>query len=200
MINDFSLDDFLCLTVFFKSKLFAMLTMAIIKTNHMIKDKCIEQRMKQWYFLWWKYMIRARVLMQQFTQMLFSPFVSPRYIWRLLRFEFWTSIGDHQVHNQLGTTGGAKSFLRGAQIFWTMSNTFFQGEKNFLGGSPPLRPLQATGLETTRWMLPLMDFILPKNLLVIHIEEFCIYVRLVIQNTWATLLLVYLRVCQYQLL
>ena len=30
----------------------------------------------------------------------------------------------HQARNQLGTPGGAKSFLRGAQIFWTMFNSF----------------------------------------------------------------------------
>ena len=29
-----------------------------------------------------------------------------------------------QMRNQLGTPGGAKSFLRVAQIFWTMSNIF----------------------------------------------------------------------------
>ena len=29
-----------------------------------------------------------------------------------------------QASNQLGTPGGAKSFLRGAEIFWTMSNIF----------------------------------------------------------------------------
>jgi len=29
-----------------------------------------------------------------------------------------------QARNQLGTPGGAKRFLRGAQIFWTMSNIF----------------------------------------------------------------------------
>ena len=29
-----------------------------------------------------------------------------------------------QARNQLGTAGGAKSFLRGAQIFWTISNSF----------------------------------------------------------------------------
>jgi len=40
-----------------------------------------------------------------------------------------------QARNQLGTPRGAKSFLKRAQIFKTMSNTFFQGEaKNSLGG------------------------------------------------------------------
>ena len=50
----------------------------------------------------------------------------------------------NQARNQLGTSGGAKSFLRGAQIFWTMSNSFKQypthfsrGAKNFLGGIRP---------------------------------------------------------------
>jgi len=29
-----------------------------------------------------------------------------------------------QVRNQFGTPGGAKSFPRGAQTFWTISNIF----------------------------------------------------------------------------
>ena len=37
----------------------------------------------------------------------------------------------NQARNQLGTPGGTKSFPRGAQIFSTMSNTFFQGGTNF---------------------------------------------------------------------
>jgi len=46
-----------------------------------------------------------------------------------------------QARNQLGTPGGAKSFLRGAQIFQAMSNTFFEGgEKNLRGSSPTMRP------------------------------------------------------------
>ena len=51
-----------------------------------------------------------------------------------------------QARNQLGSPGGAKSFLRGAQIFWTVSNNFkrcqyiFPGGKKFSRGtSPPLR-------------------------------------------------------------
>jgi len=32
-----------------------------------------------------------------------------------------------QASNQLGTPGGAKSFRRRAQSFWTMSKTFFLG-------------------------------------------------------------------------
>ena len=31
---------------------------------------------------------------------------------------------DFQARNQLGTPGGAKSFPRGGQFFWTMSNSF----------------------------------------------------------------------------
>jgi len=50
-----------------------------------------------------------------------------------------------QARNQLGTPGGAKSFLRGAQIFLTMSNSFKlcpthlsrEGEKFSRGVSPP---------------------------------------------------------------
>jgi len=47
-----------------------------------------------------------------------------------------------QARNQLGTSGGAKSFPRGTQIFWTMSNIFklcvihfSRGGKNF--SAPP---------------------------------------------------------------
>jgi len=51
-----------------------------------------------------------------------------------------------QARNQLGTPGGAKSFPRGANIFWTMSNIFklcptdfSRGGEYFLrGASPPL--------------------------------------------------------------
>jgi len=54
--------------------------------------------------------------------------------------------GGAQAHNQLGTPGGAKSFLGGAQIFFTMSSSFkrcqtlfSRGAKNVLGQvSPPL--------------------------------------------------------------
>jgi len=54
----------------------------------------------------------------------------------------------NQARNQLGTPGGAKSFPRGGQIFWTMSNIFkicpthFSrgGEKFQKGGFAPLRP------------------------------------------------------------
>jgi len=50
-----------------------------------------------------------------------------------------------QARNQLGTPGGAESFLRGTQFFKIMSNTFIlcpthfsRGvEKNFTGASPP---------------------------------------------------------------
>ena len=42
-----------------------------------------------------------------------------------------------QARNQLETPGGAKSFLREAQIFQTMSNTFFQGGEKTFRGAPP---------------------------------------------------------------
>jgi len=49
-----------------------------------------------------------------------------------------------QARNQLGKPGGAKSFPKRAQIFWTMSNIFefvqniFPGEaENFLGDFAP---------------------------------------------------------------
>jgi len=47
-----------------------------------------------------------------------------------------------QASNQLGTPVGAKSFLRGAQIFWTMSNSFKLYPKHFSRGlSLPTPPL-----------------------------------------------------------
>ena len=57
-------------------------------------------------------------------------------------------VGCTQARNQLGTPGGAKSFLKGAQIFWTMSNSFKRcpthfsrgGEEFSRGASPTLRP------------------------------------------------------------
>jgi len=57
----------------------------------------------------------------------------------------------YQARNQLGTPGGAKSFLRVAQIFQTMSNafklcpTYFSrgGEKFSRGLRPPCAPLVA---------------------------------------------------------
>jgi len=57
------------------------------------------------------------------------------------------TLGGSQTRNQLGTPGGLKSFLRGAHIFYTMSNTFFQGGKIFSReGSAPPAPLLVTGL------------------------------------------------------
>jgi len=38
--------------------------------------------------------------------------------------------------NQIGTAVEAKSLLRGAHIFQTMSNTFYQGGGNFFQGRP----------------------------------------------------------------
>jgi len=64
----------------------------------------------------------------------------------LLRFFFPLLVkGIKQARNQLGTPGGAKSFPRGAQIFWTTSNIFKLcpthftrgGEKFFWGRSRP---------------------------------------------------------------
>jgi len=48
-----------------------------------------------------------------------------------------------QARYKLGTPRGEKRFLRGAQLFYTMSKTFFQwGAKIFLGGlCPPAPPL-----------------------------------------------------------
>jgi len=60
---------------------------------------------------------------------------------------------ENQARNQLETPGMAKSFLRGAQIFQTMSNSFQLrpadlsrgGRKGLQGASPPL----VTGLAKT---------------------------------------------------
>jgi len=51
-----------------------------------------------------------------------------------------------QARNQLGTPGGAKSFLRGAYIFWTMAYVFKLCPTHFSrGASSPWTPL-VTGL------------------------------------------------------
>ena len=53
---------------------------------------------------------------------------------------------SNQALNQLGTPGVAKSFLRGPQIFQTMSIGFSRGgEKVCRGGFAPLSPV-ITGL------------------------------------------------------
>ena len=66
---------------------------------------------------------------------------------------------EHQARNQLGTPGGAKSFLWGAQIFLTMSNSFklrptalSRGSEKFCkGGFSPLCPLVTGLLNTPRF-------------------------------------------------
>ena len=57
-----------------------------------------------------------------------------------------------QARNQLGHQGGAKSFLRVAQIFESMSNTFklcptyfYRWCEKILGGALPLRPPPGCG-------------------------------------------------------
>jgi len=50
------------------------------------------------------------------------------------RFTLLESVNQaHKAHNQLGVPRGAKS-LRGAQIFYTMSNRFELDQNIFLGG------------------------------------------------------------------
>ena len=45
----------------------------------------------------------------------------------------------HQVHNQLGTPGGAKSFPREVRTFWTVTSNFKRCPIHFSrGGKPPL--------------------------------------------------------------
>ena len=71
-----------------------------------------------------------------------------------------SSLSTQQTRNQLGTQGWAKSFPRGDQIFWTMSNSFklcpihfSRGAKNILGGfAPPRHPL-VTGLLPVKFRL-----------------------------------------------
>ena len=66
-----------------------------------------------------------------------------------------------QARNQLGTPGGAKSFLRGVQVFYTISNTFFQmGRKKFEGVSPFLitRKGQSRGREGPTTLSPSAQF------------------------------------------
>ena len=63
---------------------------------------------------------------------------APRPVRRLLS---WTKalLGratPGQARNQLGSPWGAKSFLRGAQFFWTMSNNFNRCPMHFSRGGP----------------------------------------------------------------
>ena len=91
-----------------------------------------------------------------------------------------TTIPWEQARNQLGTTGGAKSFPRGAQNLWTMSNilklcpTHFSGggAKNFLGGlRSPCAPL-VTGLPGSRPNEPILwlEVFLSSRLLIEYLE------------------------------
>ena len=61
-----------------------------------------------------------------------------------------------QVRNQLGTPGGAKSYMTGSKVFELcpivlndVQHIFPGGQKNFLGASPPCAPL-VTDLHTLR--------------------------------------------------
>ena len=73
------------------------------------------------------------------VQEIFQNMIS--YIYRILR-----ESSSKQARNQFGTPGGAKSFVSGAQIFWTTSNSFkiyptnfSRGDEKFSGRE--LRPL-----------------------------------------------------------
>ena len=77
-----------------------------------------------------------------------------------------------QARNQLGIPGRANSFLRGAQIFWTASNSFklcpthfSRGAKNFLGGlhCPWLRPDYESGCAGCSCWNPKSQVNTPKN-------------------------------------
>jgi len=72
-----------------------------------------------------------------------------------------------QAHNQLGTPGRAKRFLRGAQIFWTMSNNFelcpthfSRGREKFCRG---LRPMHLPWLRAC-WGGGFSDTIVPLSI------------------------------------
>jgi len=59
-------------------------------------------------------------------------------VWEWLYQDCFNSSSQYcytQARNQLGTPGWAKSFLRGVQIFWTMSNTFEVCPTHFSRGS-----------------------------------------------------------------
>jgi len=64
-----------------------------------------------------------------------------RYAWAHLTKKLGTldtlPLGQ-QALNQLGTPGGAKSFLRGAHIFWTVSNSFKLCPTHFSSGGEKL--------------------------------------------------------------
>jgi len=76
--------------------------------------------------------------------------------WVAARCDVRTFLTHAQDHKQLMTPGGAKSFLRGAPTFWTMSNScpthFSRGGRKFSRGDTPplylpwLRPADAEGL------------------------------------------------------
>ena len=49
--------------------------------------------------------------------------------------KYFSNVKSKQACNQLGTPGGAKTFLRWAHIFWTMSNSFKQCPTRFPNGA-----------------------------------------------------------------
>jgi len=105
------------------------------------------------------------LLSQSLSFKAYNMFITAIYFWNCKKYTIFISsyTADatnkdkqySQARNQLGTPGGAKIFLRGAQIFLTMSNSFkiyptnfSRGAKNILGGaSTPASPL-VMGLTT----------------------------------------------------
>jgi len=80
---------------------------------------------------------------------------------------FTTLLWQNQARNQLGTPGGAKSFLRGAQIFelcpvaLTYVQHIFQGTNNFSRGEKLPAPSwlrSCTKQWTTEWVISRMLF------------------------------------------
>jgi len=63
-----------------------------------------------------------------------SPNIFVRGPHKLLHY---SSEGGTQARNQLGIPGGAKSFLRGGQIFWIVSNSFKLCPTHFSRGTSP---------------------------------------------------------------
>ena len=93
------------------------------------------------------------------------------------------TLASGKARNQLGTPGGPKSFPRGAQIFWTISNIFklcpthfYRGPKFSRRGLAPLRPLclrtcqWACTTEDPGWKAPVVIFRELHLVLLISIE------------------------------
>jgi len=89
----------------------------VIKWNFM---KIAPPEMKSWLRPWLPLSYNCKC--RQHRRLNFFPGVGQNFFPgepTVAKFHF-----TNQARNQLGSPGGAKSFLRGAQIFYTMSNSF----------------------------------------------------------------------------